>query len=101
MYCAPNVNEAFFDDYDEYSCPDRCKELYAPICGQNDDGDQQIFVNSCYMSMENCDKPKNKGFKRDHIIFNFFSFGNKKRHEIRLYFDSLLQYIVGKLSGEH
>lgn len=48
-------------EYNEKSCPRRCQEQYYPICGVNADGDNCVFVNDCYMSMENCNKPAEKG----------------------------------------
>lgn len=49
--------------YNEFTCPKRCNELYNPICGQNGDGESNVFVNECYMSMENCNKTENEGEK--------------------------------------
>ncbi|XP_055314266.1 U-Kazal-Dg21.2-like [Sitodiplosis mosellana] len=43
-------------DYDEHTCPRRCSEAYYPLCGINQAGDTKVFVNDCYMSMENCNQ---------------------------------------------
>lgn len=52
----PNPSE-----YDEKSCPRRCSEAYYPVCGINQNGDTKVFVNDCYMSMENCNQLAHQG----------------------------------------
>lgn len=65
VYCASDVNEPeFSDEYNEFTCPQRCNEWYSPVCGRNDDANNKMFVNPCYMSMENCNSPTNKGLIR-------------------------------------
>lgn len=56
-------------DYDENSCPRRCSEQYYPLCGINQSGDTKVFVNDCYMSMENCNQLAQQGQQN----FNSFS----------------------------
>lgn len=48
-------------EYNEKSCPRRCSEQYNPICGVNEAGDNCVFVNDCYMAMENCNVAAEKG----------------------------------------
>lgn len=77
VYCASLENPVdlnsvddysnLLDDYDENTCPKRCNEQYSPICGEKANGDKQIFVNSCHMSMENCQKPSNEGFSFENV----------------------------------
>lgn len=49
------------NEYNEKSCPRRCSEDYYPQCGINQNGDTKVFVNDCYMSMENCNQLADKG----------------------------------------
>lgn len=48
-------------EYNEKSCPRRCSEQYNPICGVNEAGDNCVFVNDCYMAIENCNAAAEKG----------------------------------------
>lgn len=48
-------------EYTEYSCPRRCKEDYYPICGTNKSGESKVFVNDCYMALENCNQSPQRG----------------------------------------
>lgn len=48
-------------EYDEKSCPRRCSEAYYPMCGINQNGETKVFVNDCYMSMENCNQLTHHG----------------------------------------
>lgn len=32
-------------------CPDNCLELYKPVCGS----DGQVYLNECYLKMQNCE----------------------------------------------
>lgn len=75
VYCASDLSSSeFFDEYNEFTCPERCNEWYSPVCGRNDDSNNKMFVNPCYMSLENCRQPSNKGLIRDHIFLFCFWF---------------------------
>lgn len=60
MAMAMAMTMANNNEYNEIKCPKRCMEKYNPICGKNSDGEMMMFVNTCYMSMENCNKSENK-----------------------------------------
>lgn len=55
-------------DYDEFSCPTRCNEAYRPLCAVNKAGETKMFVNDCYMAMENCNRLPPQG-----TVFSFYS----------------------------
>lgn len=48
-------------EYTETSCPRRCSEDYYPLCASNDIGETKVFVNDCYLAMENCEQNSSKG----------------------------------------
>lgn len=48
-------------EYNENSCPLRCNEAYYPLCGKTESGETKVFVNDCYMSMENCNQLPQRG----------------------------------------
>lgn len=77
----PNPSE-----YDEKSCPRRCSEAYYPLCGINENSDTKVFVNDCYMAMENCNQLAHQGACR-FIIFCAAIFNPTIYHPlIRSYF---------------
>lgn len=59
----PKTHQKHSSDYDEYTCPRRCSEAYYPLCGINQAGDTKVFVNDCYMSMENCNQLAQQGMQ--------------------------------------
>lgn len=59
VYCASF--EGVSDEYNETTCPHRCSEMYRPFCGENNNGETQMFPNECYMSMVNCGKSIDEG----------------------------------------
>ncbi|KAF9546147.1 hypothetical protein EC957_010133 [Mortierella hygrophila] len=38
-------------------CPQKCPDVISPVCAQNQAGTQKTFVNSCSMSIVNCEYP--------------------------------------------
>lgn len=48
-------------EYTTNSCPRRCTEDYYPICATNKLGESKVFVNDCYMAMENCNQSPQRG----------------------------------------
>lgn len=48
-------------EYTANSCPRRCTEDYYPICATNKLGESKVFVNDCYMAMENCNQSPQRG----------------------------------------
>ncbi|KAF9128665.1 hypothetical protein BGX30_014233 [Mortierella sp. GBA39] len=38
-------------------CPQKCPSVISPVCAQNQAGTQKTFVNSCRMSIVNCEYP--------------------------------------------
>lgn len=65
--CAKIAPYHLQSEYNEYSCPIRCSEDYYPLCAVNGVGDTKVFVNDCYMAMENCKRPKSKSKSRNCI----------------------------------
>lgn len=43
-------------DYDAKTCPRKCQEQYSPMCAARADGKTEVFLNECFLSMENCNK---------------------------------------------
>lgn len=48
-------------EYTTNSCPRRCTEDYYPICATNKSGESKVFVNDCYMALENCNQSPQRG----------------------------------------
>lgn len=65
----PKTHQKHSSDYDEYTCPRRCSEAYYPLCGINQAGDTKVFVNDCYMSMENCNQLAQQGMQDVFLLF--------------------------------
>lgn len=57
----PKAHQQHTSEYDENTCPSRCSFDYYPVCGINQIGDTKVFVNDCYMSMENCNQLTQQG----------------------------------------
>lgn len=59
---AMNHRHTPHSEYNEDSCPRRCSEEYHPLCGANKSGETtKVFVNDCYMAMENCNRLPSEG----------------------------------------
>lgn len=82
-----NSNQRQKSDYDEFSCPRRCSEIYNPLCGINKVGDTKVFVNDCYMSMENCNQLKHQSKPTNNLLIQI-------RKILDLCFNVIFQYIV-------
>lgn len=74
-------------EYGENSCPRRCGEDYYPVCGQNEVGETKVFVNDCYMAVENCSGNNQLQQSGTHMIFDLRIFA--RRHVISLCYSSL------------